>query len=456
MKNIRMWRRFRTHIHKRRAGAGIGLQAGLPQLDRWSMDDDQQPEQGEIRLPSGHPLQRQIGLIGLTEADLTLLHRIQPHILPYMKDVTRIFYSKITDINELRDMIITHSTLERLQSTLERHVSEMFNGVLDHAYIMKRLKIAEMHRQIGLDTKWYIGAFQSLQNELTSLIYNHIDEDAIRINAIFAVNRILSLELQLVVQAYEERNRMEREQSYQEVKEELKGSVSQLSGQLAHLTANTNETIQQFMRKGLEMKDKIVLSTHSAGQTQDKAHRGMERMVQFSDGIRHIDLNAQEMQSQITELKNTSLRIRSIVDAVKEIADQTGLLALNASIEAARAGEQGAGFAIVAKEVSKLAAHTKDTVADIEELIGNSTLATNAVIHRIRLVKDNVAAVHEQADGTKDAFNEIVRQAIQSVQELEHFMAEMQSLLDMTESIGQATNEVAASAERLNETALHL
>ncbi|MFD3271690.1 protoglobin domain-containing protein [Paenibacillus dendritiformis] len=454
MRSTKMWRRFRTHLHTRRSAAAG--QAAAPRRDRWNMQDDGQPVHGEIRLPSGHPLYGQIRLSGLTEADLTLLRRIQPHILPYMKDVTRTFYSQITDINELRDMIMAHSTLERLQSTLERHVSEMFNGLIDHAYIMKRIKIAEMHRQIGLETKWYIGAFQTLQNELTSILYVHIGEEARRIEAILAVNRILSLELQLVVQAYEERSRMEREQSYQEVKEELKGSVSQLSGELARLTTYTNETIQQFTRKGLEMKDKIALTTQSATKTQDKAHRGMERMVQFSEGIRDIDLNAQEMQSQITELKNTALRIRSIVGAVKEIADQTGLLALNASIEAARAGEQGAGFAIVAKEVSKLAAHTKHTVADIEELIGNSTLATNAVVHRIRLVKDNVAAVHEQADGTKDAFGDIVRQAVQSVQELERFMAEMQSLLAMTDNIVQATNEVAASAERLNETALHL
>ncbi|MCY9636785.1 globin-coupled sensor protein [Paenibacillus thiaminolyticus] len=449
-----MWRRFRTHLHTRRPDESG--QAAAPQRDRWNMHDDEQLLQGEIRLPSSHPLHRQIGLLGLTEADLTLLRRIQPHILPYMKDVTRSFYSQITDINELRDMIMAHSTLERLHSTLERHVSEMFNGLIDHAYIMKRIKIAEMHRKIGLETKWYIGAFQTLQNELTSLVYVHIGEEPTRIEAIMAVNRILSLELQLVVQAYEERSRMEREQSYQEVKEELKGSVSQLSGELARLTTDTNETIQQFTRKGLEMNDKINLTTQSAAQTEDKAHRGMERMVQFSDGIRDIDLNAQEMQSQIMDLKDTSLRIRSIVGAVKEIAEQTGLLALNASIEAARAGEQGAGFAIVAKEVSKLAAHTKDTVADIEELIGNSTLATNAVVHRIRLVKDSVAAVHEQAEGTKEAFGDIVRQAVQSVQGLERFMAEMQSLLEMTESIGQATNEVAASAERLNETALRV
>ncbi|WCR26334.1 globin-coupled sensor protein [Paenibacillus thiaminolyticus] len=454
MRSTKMWRRFRTHLHTRRS-AESGL-AAAPPRDRWNMHEDEQPLPGEIRLPSSHPLHRQIGLLGLTEADLTLLRRIQPHILPNMKDVTRSFYSQITDINELRDMIMAHSTLERLHSTLERHVSEMFNGLIDHAYIMKRIKIAEMHRQIGLETKWYIGAFQTLQNELTSLVYVHIGEEPTRIKAIVAVNRILSLELQLVVQAYEERSRMEREQSYQEVKEELKGSVSQLSGELARLTTDTNETIQQFTRKGLEMNGKIILTTQSAAQTEDKAHRGMERMVQFSDGIRDIDLNAQEMQSQIMELKDTSLRIRSIVGAVKEIADQTGLLALNASIEAARAGEQGAGFAIVAKEVSKLAAHTKDTVADIEELIGNSTLATNAVVHRIRLVKDSVAAVHEQAEGTKEAFGDIVRQVVQSVQGLERFMTEMQSLLEMTESIGQATNEVAASAERLNETALRM
>ncbi|WP_197253669.1 protoglobin domain-containing protein [Paenibacillus dendritiformis] len=106
MRSTKMWRRFGTHLHRRRsAEAG---QPGAPERDRWNLHDDEQLVSGEIRLPSGHPLHRQIGLIGLTDADLTLLRRIQPHILPYMKDVTRIFYSQITAIHELRDMIMAH------------------------------------------------------------------------------------------------------------------------------------------------------------------------------------------------------------------------------------------------------------------------------------------------------------------------------------------------------------
>lgn len=87
------------------------------------------------------------------------------------------------------------------------------------------------------------------------------------------------------MQAYEERSRMEREQSYQEVKEELKGSVSQLSGELARLTTDTNETIQQFTRKGLEMNGKIILTTQSAAQTEDKAHRGWNEWFNFRTGF---------------------------------------------------------------------------------------------------------------------------------------------------------------------------
>ncbi|MCG7410637.1 methyl-accepting chemotaxis protein [Paenibacillus sp. ACRRX] len=179
-------------------------------------------------------------------------------------------------------------------------------------------------------------------------------------------------------------------------------------------------------------------------------------MTGVSESIQRINDHAHEMQIRIINLKDTSIRIRTIIGAVREIADQTNLLSLNASIEAARAGEHGLGFAVVAKEVNKLADHTKQTVADIEELIGNSTLVNNSVVQIISEVRASVASVKEQSEETSGAFINIVQKVETSRHSMDSIQGEFELLMEMIAGIGQATRQVAESAEQLNHTTMKL
>ncbi|KJB88313.1 hypothetical protein AZ66_07975, partial [Paenibacillus sp. E194] len=186
-------------------------------------------EQGMIHLSTTHPIHKQIEVIELTTEDLTLLRQLKPYLLPHMKSLTEAFYSVILSVEHLKQLITKHSTIERLQLTLERHIEEMFDGKINEEFVGKRIRIADVHRHIGLDTKWYMAAFQNMQNRLLDLIAAEIYNAEDRMKAILAVNKILNLEQQLVLEAYEERNRLEREEQYQQVKNELKGSIAQLS-----------------------------------------------------------------------------------------------------------------------------------------------------------------------------------------------------------------------------------
>ncbi|UHA71701.1 globin-coupled sensor protein [Paenibacillus sp. 481] len=412
---------------------------------------------GVINIPLHHELRKQMEIIALTELDLTLLQKLKPVLIPHMDELTEVFYKTVLSIEHLKDIIETNSSIDRLKITLRNHIEEMFDGVIDEAYVQKRVKIAEVHRRIGLESKWYMGAFQNLQRFIIDKVHECVSSSTERVPFIHAINKMMNLEQQLVLEAYDEdRLRVEREMQYDKVKSELKENISQLSMNLAQLTFETNGTIKQLIERSISVSHSVQESNESAMVNQDKAIEGGKMMTQFVERIHNIDALTQEMQTQIKDLKETSMRIRSIIDAVKEIAEQTNLLSLNASIEAARAGEYGAGFAVVAKEVSKLAANTKRTLADIEELIGNSNLVTNSVVYTIVNVQTNVTAVKAQAEETIHTFEDILKQADTGVEHMKHVQGEMETLLSSIKNIGDGTAHVADSAERLNQVALQI
>ncbi|MDK8184168.1 globin-coupled sensor protein [Paenibacillus sp. UMB4589-SE434] len=424
----------------------------------WNIDDQQQVSEawGKINLPDEHPLWKQLNMISLTEVDLRLLRCLKPYISMELEALTTQFYDTIISIAQLDMLIRNNSSVEKLKSTLRIHIEEMFNGVIDGPYIIKRIKIASVHQHIGLESKWYMGAFQNLQAIITDLVLRRIPDKECSISCIHALNKIFNLEQQLVLDAYEERFHMQMAQQYEVVKNELKQNISQLSEQLAALAAETNLTISSLSHKGVELNDRVQAAAQSTSMTQEVAMEGKQLMTGVSESIQRINDHAHEMQIRIINLKDTSIRIRTIIGAVREIADQTNLLSLNASIEAARAGEHGLGFAVVAKEVNKLADHTKQTVADIEELIGNSTLVNNSVVQIISEVRASVASVKEQSEETSGAFINIVQKVETSRHSMDSIQGEFELLMEMIAGIGQATRQVAESAEQLSHTTMKL
>ncbi len=145
-------------------------------------------------------------------------------------------------------------------------------------------------------------------------------------------------------------------------------------------------------------------AANNGGQNSDNGK------VTVQDMVHAIDDLAQEITRSsdvITHVKTSSENIGSVLDVIKNIAEQTNLLALNAAIEAARAGEQGRGFAVVADEVRSLAQKTQGSTHQIEALITDLQQESDNAVTSMKNNRMGITTLIEKADSATESLNAI-------------------------------------------------
>ncbi|MHC8515142.1 protoglobin domain-containing protein [Sporosarcina sp. ITBMC105] len=401
-------------------------------------------------------LEKQLELINLTVQDLTRLHTYQPIVQEKIDEIVAVFYENVLTVPTLRKIIEERTNLAYLKRVLAEYIVEMFQRSIDQTSIDKKVKIARIHFQMGVEPKWYMGVFQQIQEVFIELITETLPSSQERKQAIVDITKLINLEMQIVLEEYEKQNEREKQQQYAIVKQELKEKISSISEDLAILTEETSTSVGHVDENATKIRASIHANVEGVQDIQSFAVLGNEKVQRLEKQIAFINENTEKMETLIKNLKISSTEVIEIIVMVKSIAEQTNLLALNASIEAARAGDAGKGFAVVAQEVRKLAEQSKRSVEQITELVTTSTSLTDKAVNTIEEVRESVTLGMKDSKETQVKFTKILQAIENNDRHIHTIEMDVEGLVKVIQEIGNDTKKVAATADNLHQTALQL
>jgi methyl-accepting chemotaxis protein len=233
---------------------------------------------------------------------------------------------------------------------------------------------------------------------------------------------------------------------------ELEASASTLSS-----TADHTQELTTMVAAASEEAATNVQSVASASEELTSSVNEISRQIQQSSRMANGAVDqARKTNDRVAELAKAAGRIGDVVELINSIAEQTNLLALNATIEAARAGEAGRGFAVVASEVKALAEQTAKATGEIGQQISDIQAATqesvsaigeiSGTIEKLSEVSSTIAAAVEEQGAATQEISRNIQQAAQGTQQVSTHITDVERGASET---GSASSQVLSAAKSL-------
>jgi methyl-accepting chemotaxis protein len=244
---------------------------------------------------------------------------------------------------------------------------------------------------------------------------------------------------------------------------EIMASVSQLTSGAAETATSVSETTTtvEEVKQTAEVSSQKARHVSELGQrTLEISRAGLKSIEDTVNGMNRIREQMDSIADMVIRLSEQSQAIGEIIATVNDIAEQSNLLAVNASIEAAKAGEQGKGFAVVAQEIRSLAAQSKQATTqvrnilfDVQKAIGSAVMATEqgskAVEEGVKLSTQAGESIDVLAESVTEATNAAIQIAASSQQQL----IGMDQVVSAMENIRESSLQMASSTKQTEKAA---
>ena len=239
----------------------------------------------------------------------------------------------------------------------------------------------------------------------------------------------------------------------------MQDAVNQISSASKEILAANHQQVSGAREQSVAISE----TTSAAKQLSKSAEQVGENVKKVSQVASHVMSGMVKIKDLIgktgkivTSLNEKSQKIGKITEVIDDVADQTNLLAVNASIEAARAGEQGRGFTVVADEIRKLADSTARSTKDITDLI---EIIQHEMTNAIMSMEESIKSVEEEVKLSQDSserVKEIFMSTTQQVSGSKQIAEAMVSIDEAMKQIAQAAQQSQIAAKQLTDLAQEL
>ncbi len=414
---------------------------------------------------------------GLEPQHSSVLSSLKDEVGKNLPDVVAEVYVSIRSVPELSAKLGSKENEARVRGLFHGYVNQLFQGRFDEAYVDSRVRIGLAHDRIGLGPHWYLGAYGHLFRQLmVEVVNNHAHEPEVQQAAVDALMRVMFFDLGIVLETFEKAG-MDRRQvmvdrfvgglrgtastldragvTLDQVVSDQSASVAEQAAAIAEVTSSLSE-LRQTSAQALEQAEAMRDVSEAAEST---VREGAQAVGESVDGMNAIRERVEAIQGTIQGLTDHTNQIGDIIATVNEIAEQSKLLALNASIEAARAGEYGRSFSVVANEMRDLAEQSKQATRQVRQLLSDIRDATSSAVVA---TEEGLANVHEgqRLAGVVGEIMGSVEQVIQQAAEASRLIANasrqqragVSQVADAMVNIDQATRSSARAMDELTGT----
>lgn len=242
--------------------------------------------------------------------------------------------------------------------------------------------------------------------------------------------------------------------------EQLKEMIGDTQLAMETLVSDTNQEAEAIsaQKQSTEKINEYIMGVGDAVEsivnevdsTENKLKTGNAVMNDLLDQV-HISEQSNAMVMQKMEgLRESAGKMQDILEMIRNVADQTGLLALNASIEAARAGEAGRGFAVVATEITNLSSQTNDATGDIDTLIDEIVRSVEDVTEAMNKLLESSQMQNRYVNETADSFRQIHTSTQNIVQQVTHLKETVEIVTEENRQVSEKIEHVSQIMQRVS------